>query len=491
MLINALNPPALLPLLPTMMSVGELPQQQEQLSIHSTNSSSQRSAATTTPLVALGDLDDDEDAGGHTLKDTVRAAINRRNALRGNLEAKVGEKLYRLVPEDQRHGGKMPFFMHRERGLHLDEREFTVDGVPICATVLGTALTCYWAGQEHARRSEGLFFYIPKTESACEIAIYRDLFTACAELMPHLRLTPLVREFTVKDDGRHALNASHDHGEEAPAVLTTIIRAIILIESLPAVWEMEEMLYALRPYAAGLNAARWDLKASIVEYSMGDPAAVWPDRFGVDVKSTPFLAGIFRRLVAVCLKHRAVAIGGMATALPSRDAGVNERAAASVRADKEWEARQGFIRGWAAHVYHVSNAAAPFVELHASGWEPTPDMADPSNFPVIIEVPSGGGSNGDHVTRKGTRCNVRVLIRYARMITHMSTTRKKTQMYRIITGTLRAGWPVVEPWALTQDGNVRPYLEAVMGEASISQMQRITNLLPRQTWRWRTSQQHA
>ena len=83
------------------------------------------------------------------------------------------------MPEKAR-ASKLPFFMHRERGLHLDEREFTVDGVPVSATILGVALTCTHAGAEHARRGEGCFFYIPKTESAAEVRIYRDLFDACA-----------------------------------------------------------------------------------------------------------------------------------------------------------------------------------------------------------------------------------------------------------------------------------------------------------------------
>lgn len=324
MLINALNPPpSSTPVVPSATSSSssstsaelqqhQQQQQQQQLSVHSTDSNQHvRDAAT---YAAVGDLDDDEDAGGHTLGDTVRAALNRRDALRGALRATQGEKTYALVPEEQRPGKKMPFMMHRERGLHLDEREFTVDGVPVCAAILGTALTCYYAGAEHARRGEGCFFYIPKTESAAEVAMYRDLFTACAELMPHLRVTSLVPEYTATRDQRdwltpaapqhHLLDgdlSSERRGNTASSssvaamVPLTIIRAVVLIESLPAVWEMEEMLYALGPYAAGLNAARWDLKASLLEYTMGDPSAVWPDRFGVDIKSTPFLAGIFRR----------------------------------------------------------------------------------------------------------------------------------------------------------------------------------------------------
>ena len=123
---------------------------------------------------------------------------------------------------------------------------------------------------------------------------------------------------------------------------------------------MEEVLHALGPYAAGLNAARWDFKASIFEFIMTDPTQVWPDRFGVDVKTTEFIANIFRRLVATCLKHGAVPIGGMATALPSQNQEVNDAAAKSITADKEWEAAQGFIRGWVAHIFHLNTAAAPF-----------------------------------------------------------------------------------------------------------------------------------
>ena len=117
-----------------------------------------------------------------------------------------------------------------------------------------------------------------------------------------------------------------------------VIRAIPLVESLPLAYQMEETLFSLGPYAAGLNAARWDFKASIFEFIMSDSKSVWPDRFGVDVKTPEFLSNIFRRLVAVCLKHGAVPIGGMATALPSRDTEVNTNATTTITADKEWEA---------------------------------------------------------------------------------------------------------------------------------------------------------
>jgi malate synthase len=319
---------------------------------------------------AEGDLDDDEDAARHCLNDTVKATWNRLGAVRRTLTFSDRERgrSYQLAD------GELPFFMHRERGLHLDEPEVTIDGAPIPACTLGTALTLFYVGREQAARGQGIYFYLPKLESAEEAALYRDLFDASRAQLDFLR------------------DAS--------------IKGIPLIESLPAAYHMEEMLYALGPYAAGLNAARWDFKASIFEYAMTDPKAVWPDRFGVDIKTTPFLANIFRRLVAICLKRGAVPIGGMATPLPNPDPEVNRLAAEAIRADKVWEAQQGFIRGWVAHIFHMKTAADPFKDIAASGWKPSPDMANPDNYPIEITVPDGP------ITIEGTRRNVRMVIEY-------------------------------------------------------------------------------
>jgi malate synthase len=320
---------------------------------------------------AEGDLDDDEDSGGHRLIDTVRAAHNRVGAVQRELYFRDTERNreYKIAE------GELPFFMHRERGLHLAEPDVTVDGRPVNAAVLGTALTLFHPGRAQAERGQGIYFYLPKLEFAAEARLYRDLFDASRERLPWLR--------------------------------EATIRAIVLVESLPCVYQMEEMLYELGPYAAGLNAARWDLKASVFEYVMADPKSVWPDRFGVDVKTTPFIADIFRRLVAVCLKRGAVPIGGMATALPNPDPEVNRAAGESIRKDKEWEAAQGFIRAWVAHIFHMKTAADPFRTLIGSGWKPTAQMADPDNYPVKIQVPAGP------ITLEGTRRNARMLIEYA------------------------------------------------------------------------------
>ena len=320
---------------------------------------------------AEGDLDDDEDSAGHRLIDTVRACHNRLAAVNHELQYVDRERNreYRIAP------GELPFFMHRERGLHLDESEVTVDGRPVSAAILGTALTLYYPGRAQASRGQGIYFYLPKVDGAEECVWYRDVFDRSRALLPFLK--------------------------------DATIRAIPLVEALPAVYEMEEMLHALGPYAAGLNAARWDLKASIFEFVMADPNSVWPDRFGVDIKTTPFLSNIFRRLVAVCLKHGAVPIGGMATALPNPDPEVNRVAAESIKADKVWEAEQGFIRAWVAHIFHMKTAAEPFKRLHGSGtWKPRPEMVKPESYPVRIEVPAGP------ITLEGTRRNARMVIEY-------------------------------------------------------------------------------
>src|SRR5437867_5064986 len=174
---------------------------------------------------AEGDLDDDEDSGGHRLVDTVRATHNRLAAVNRELafEDRERGRSYRIAP------GELPFFMHRERGLHLDEPDVTVDGKPVNAAILGTALTLFYAGRAQADRGQSIYFYLPKLEHAPEARWYRDLFDRSRELLPALR--------------------------------RATIRAIVLVESLPCVYEMDEMLWELGTYAAGLNAARWDLKA--------------------------------------------------------------------------------------------------------------------------------------------------------------------------------------------------------------------------------------
>src|SRR5438552_8888891 len=121
---------------------------------------------------AEGDLDDDEDSGGHRLIDTVRAAHNRLAAVNRELtfEDRERGKSYRIAP------GELPFFMHRERGPHLTDPDVTLDGTPVNAAILGTALTLFYAGRAQADRGQGIYFYLPKLKHAPEARWYRDLF---------------------------------------------------------------------------------------------------------------------------------------------------------------------------------------------------------------------------------------------------------------------------------------------------------------------------
>lgn len=319
---------------------------------------------------AEGDLDDDEDASGHRFSDTVTSAINRLGAVNRTLNYTNNQtgKKYSIKE------GEIPFFMHRERGLHLDEHSVMIDGKPISASILGTALTIFHAGQAQINKGQGVYFYLPKMELLEEANLWKNFFDLSID---HLKLP------------------SH-----------TVIKAIPLIESLPAVYRMDGFLNALGPYAAGLNAARWDLKASIFEYTMTNEKGVWPDRFDVDIKTTPFIANIFRRLVATCLNRNAVPIGGMATALPSKNEEVNLMASNSIKEDKEWEAQQGFIRAWVAHIYHMKTAGDPFKNLNPSKLNISEQRQDPNNYPVQIDVPNG------NITLEGTRRNARMLIEY-------------------------------------------------------------------------------
>ncbi|MBI21324.1 MAG: hypothetical protein CL780_03655, partial [Chloroflexi bacterium] len=256
---------------------------------------------------------------------------------------------------------------------HLDEKDVLVDGNPISATLLSTALTLYYSGQSQNKRNQGIYFYIPKIESPEEVKIYKDIFDECRN---HI--------VTIKD---------------------STIKAILLVESFPLIWSMEESLYNLGNYSTGLNAARWDLKASLLEYVMSDPKSVWPDRFEVDIKTTPFIENIFRRLVAICKKHDAIPIGGMATALPHKNPEINSIAAKSITTDKKWEAELGFIRAWVAHIYHMEPASYPFKDF-ANQKNTSSTSSNPDDYPISIETPTGS------TTGECTRQNIRVLLEY-------------------------------------------------------------------------------
>ena len=128
------------------------------------------------------DIDDNEDASGHTLEDTVRSAINRKNAVLGKLEYfdKNKNKKYTL------NSGTLPFFMHRERGILLDEKDYLIDGKPVIASILDTVLTLMHCGLEQQKKGDNIYFYIPKLETSKEVDFWKIFFDEAVKLIPNL-----------------------------------------------------------------------------------------------------------------------------------------------------------------------------------------------------------------------------------------------------------------------------------------------------------------
>ncbi len=220
-------------------------------------------------------------------------------------------------PEGKRYtlGEELATIVVRPRGWHLEERHVRVDGRPVSASLFDLALFLRWNGLAAVARGSGPYVYLAKLESRHEAELWNDVFVAA---------------------------------QEAVGLPRGTIRATVLIETITASFEMEEILYALREHCAGLNAGRWDYIFSAIKKFRDDPAFVLPDRAAVTM-AVPFMHAYTEQLVRACHRRGAHAIGGMAAFIPSRDATFNEQAFARVREDKEREAAQGFDGSWVAH----------------------------------------------------------------------------------------------------------------------------------------------
>ena len=250
-----------------------------------------------------------EDALSPTWGNVVAGHAAVRDATRRTLEFTSPEgKSYAL-------GDELATLVVRPRGWHLDERHVQVDGRPVSASLFDIALYLRWNGLASLARGTGPYVYLAKLESRHEAELWNDVFIAA---------------------------------QEAVGLPRGSIRATVLIETITASFEMEEILYALREHAAGLNAGRWDYIFSAIKKFRDDPALVLPDRAAVTM-AVPFMHAYTEQLVRACHRRGAHAIGGMAAFIPSRDAAVNEQAFARVREDKEREAGQGFDGTWVAH----------------------------------------------------------------------------------------------------------------------------------------------
>ncbi|HWG55938.1 MAG TPA: hypothetical protein VNT58_05385, partial [Gaiellaceae bacterium] len=247
---------------------------------------------------------DFEDANSPTWRNCLEGQVNLSDALARTISLDTGEKRYRLDDD-------VATLLVRPRGWHLEERHFVVDGRPISAALFDFGLFFL---RNHDRG--GTFFYLPKLESHLEARLWNDVFTWTQEQL------------------------GVPHGT---------IKATVLIETILAAFEMDEILWELRDHAAGLNAGRWDYIFSVIKNLGHRPEFVLPDRAQVTM-AVPFMRSYSELLVKTCHRRGAHAIGGMAAFIPSRrDPEVNRNALAKVREDKEREASQGFDGTWVAH----------------------------------------------------------------------------------------------------------------------------------------------
>jgi malate synthase len=258
-------------------------------------------------------LADFEDANTPLWDNMITGQLNLMDALDRTIDFRSAEgKDYALRP-----AGELATIVVRPRGWHLDEKHILVDGVRASGALTDFALYMAASAQRQIDAGKGPYFYLAKNESHLEARLWNDAFNLAQDFLDIPRGT---------------------------------IRATVLIETIPAAFEMEEILYELREHSAGLNAGRWDYLFSVIKkFRTRGRDFVLPERNSVTM-TAPFMRAYTELLVKTCHRRGAHAIGGMAAFIPSRrDAEVNDRAMAKVRDDKTRESGDGFDGSWVAH----------------------------------------------------------------------------------------------------------------------------------------------
>jgi malate synthase len=307
---------------------------------------------------------DFEDANSPTWANVVEGQRNVHDAVRRTIALQTETKRYVLDDE-------IATLVIRPRGWHLVERHVLVDGQPVSAGLFDFGLTVFNNAREQLERGTGPYFYLPKLESAAEARLWRYAFELAEDTLGLGRGT---------------------------------IRATVLIETVLAAFEMDEILWELRDHICALNAGRWDYIFSLIK-KLHSGGQVLPDRPQVTM-TVPFMRAYTNLLVQTCHRRGAHAIGGMAAFIPSRrDPEVNELALARVSEDKVRESGDRFDGTWVAHPDLVPVAAAAFDRPNQLEYL-RGDVHVRSEELLDLEVPGG------EVTDEGLRLNVRVGIRY-------------------------------------------------------------------------------
>jgi malate synthase len=314
---------------------------------------------------------DFEDANSPTWSNCVEGQVNLIDAIDRTIELKTPEgKDYRLEDETA-------VLIVRPRGWHLPERHVLVDGSPVSASLFDFGLYFFHCARRLLDAGSGPYFYLPKLESHLEARLWNEVFVAAQEELGLERGT---------------------------------IKATVLIETILAAFEMEEILFELREHSAGLNAGRWDYIFSIIKKFHDRPEFVLPDRAQVTM-TVPFMRAYTALLVRTCHRRGAHAMGGMAAFVPSRrDPEVNETAIAKVREDKEREANDGFDGTWVAHPDLVPVAMEVFDAVLGDRENQVErqreDVSVEAGDLLDVRVPGG------EVTEDGIRNNVSVGLHY-------------------------------------------------------------------------------
>jgi malate synthase len=319
---------------------------------------------------ARGFMADFEDSNSPYWDNMVGGQVNLADAIRRTIEHDEKGKHYEL-------GEETAVLLVRPRGLHLPERHLRVDGDPVAGAFMDFGLYIHRNGEELLRRGAGPFFYIPKLESAAEARLWRDAFVIAEDTL------------------------GLDRGT---------IKATVLIETIPAGFEMDAILYELRDHSAGLNAGRWDYIFSTIKRFRSRPEFVLPDRSAVTM-TVPFMRAYTELLVKTCHARGAHAMGGMAAVIPSRtDEDANRKAFEAVRADKEREAGDGFDGTWVAHPDSVPVATEAFDEVLGDRPNQVDRLRDDVDVGAadLLAVPDTPGDR----TEAGLRSNVNVGIQY-------------------------------------------------------------------------------
>jgi malate synthase len=318
-------------------------------------------------------LADHEDANTPLWENVVRGQLNLLDAINRSIDFTSPEgKQYALKPDEE-----LATIVVRPRGWHLPEKHVLVDGEETSGSLVDFALYLATAGRRQIERGQGPYFYLPKIESHLEARLWNDAFILAQDILGIPRGT---------------------------------IRATVLIETYPAAFEMEEILYELRDHSAGLNAGRWDYMFSIVKsFRTRGSEFLLPDRNSVTM-TVPFMRAYTELLVRTCHKRGAHAIGGMAAFIPSKDPAVNEQAFAKVRGDKEREASDGFDGSWVAHPGMVDLCSEVFTAVLGNRPNQLHKLREDVHVTAdqLLDVASTPGQ----VTEAGLRNNISVGIQY-------------------------------------------------------------------------------